>query len=95
MDDNRADVFCNGVTTVPEGNNGTSEGAMVSWSTGGVSRSTSPKRKSSPAGKLVDRSSYCPGDRAFVNSVTLVGIEICTRPFREAIDISLSLYRRS
>ena len=24
------DVFCNGVTTVPEGNNGTLEGAMVS-----------------------------------------------------------------
>ena len=32
---------------------------------------------------------------ALVSSVTLVGIEICTRLFREAIDTSLSLHRRS
>ena len=35
------------------------------------------------------------GDRASVSSVTLVDIETCTRPFREAIDTSLSLHRRS
>ena len=30
MDDKRVGVFCNGSTTVPEGNKGTKEGAMVS-----------------------------------------------------------------
>ena len=29
MDDKRVEVFCDGATTVPEGNNGTKEGAMV------------------------------------------------------------------
>ena len=29
MDDKRTGVFCDGATTVPEGNNGTKEGAMV------------------------------------------------------------------
>ena len=39
------DCFCAGSTNRSEGRSGTKEGAMVSWPTGGSSRSTSPKRK--------------------------------------------------
>ena len=90
MDDKRVGAFSNRSTTVPEGYKGAKEGAIR-----GSPRSTSPKRRSSRVGKFLDKSSYCSGDKAFVNSVTLVGIQTCTGPFKEAIDTSLSLHRRS
>ena len=89
MDDKRVEVFCDGATTVPEGKQrykGRCHGFLINMRCFKIHLT---KRRSSLVGKLVDTSSYCPGDRAFVSSVTLVGIEICTRPFREAIDISL------
>ena len=65
VDDKR--VFCNGSTTLPEGNKGTMEGAMVSSRTRGSPRSTSPKHRSSLVGKFADNSSCCQGDKAFIN----------------------------
>ena len=65
MDDTRADVL----TTVPERKQRYLRRCHGILDQREISNSTSPKRRSSLLGKSVDKSSYCPGDRTFVNSV--------------------------
>ena len=69
MDDNRADVFYDGVTTVPEGNNGASGGAMVSC--GRYLKIHLTKAQIISSGpKTVDK--YCPGDNSSILSQSSV-----------------------